>query len=89
MTKWTYDEPVHNLTDDSIVTLPVAAIYLIPPDDSREITTIDLMGTHVLLDVDPGGNVVSVTILGPAVFLDLRNLGEFLGEPASILKAEE
>lgn len=86
--KWTYDEATHEF-DDRTVSLPVAAIYLIPPEEEREVRTIDLMGAHVLLDVDPDGNVVSIEILGPAVFLDLKKLGEHLKEEATVLKADE
>ncbi len=37
--------------------------------------------------VDPDGNLVSVEILGPAVFLDLKDLGRYLQEPDSTLRA--
>ena len=84
MTRWTYDETV--IADGRV--FPVAAIYLIP-EDKREVRTVDLMGAHVMIDVDSEGNVVSLEIIGPAVLADLKDLGVFLGEPASILKADD
>jgi uncharacterized protein YuzE len=85
MTKWTYDDTV--MIMDKIISM--AAIHLIPPDDTREVRTLDLMGAHVFMDVDAEGNIVSIEILGPAVFVDLKNLGEYLKEPPTELKAEE
>jgi uncharacterized protein YuzE len=84
VTNWTYDETT---ADDRVI--PLAGIYLTPPDDQRQVRTIDLMGAHVLIDVDLEGNLVSVEIIGPAVFVRLQDLGEYLGEPATALKAAE
>jgi hypothetical protein len=39
----------------------------------------------VFIDVDDTGNVISVEILGPAVFVRLKDLEGYLKEPPSIL----
>jgi uncharacterized protein YuzE len=85
VTTWTYDEMVIAQS----MTVPAAAIYLIPPEDGRPVHTVDLMGAHVCIDVDKDGNVASIEIMGPAVFMDLRDLGKYLGEPATVLTEKE
>ena len=83
VTSWTYDEAVSETR-----VIPIADIHLVP-DDGRPVKTIDLMGAHVLIDVDEEGNVVSIEILGPAVFTDLKDLGDYLKTPATAIVMED
>jgi uncharacterized protein YuzE len=84
--KWTLDRINYDFRDE----IPAVAIYLTDPEVPvpRPVRTIDLQGAHVHLDVDDDGNIVSIEIIGPAVYTDLTRLGEYLKEPPTVLGDE-
>jgi uncharacterized protein YuzE len=79
-TRWTLDHIPFKSGE-----YPAAYLYVLPPEDNRQVVTVDLQGCHVLLDVDAEGDIAGLEIIGPAVRVDLAKLGDFLkAEPEEL-----
>jgi hypothetical protein len=86
MTSWTYEEIPYGQDGR---TVPAVDIHIVPVQETHQVRMISLRGCHVMLDVSEKGEVLSIEIIGPAVDVSLKNLGDYLGEPATVLGEEE